>query len=185
MDKSLLDPPDSSDKGGVVERPAPSPMPPPSTPDNSQSSEKAPSTPKNEQGSVSFSLIFLIHSEFKSLCCNFLDLSDNKPETTTTSATSLNETVHDDDDQQAPSLVVYLVEPFTLGTDDYDLHRFSCLALLRCYQTILSAVPDHIRTNINVQVCTLFLFNYESGHFQLNWHPFSSNKTQQHKTVRV
>lgn len=50
MDKTLLDPPESQDK------PAPSPMPPPSTPDNSQSSslpgDKAPSTPKNEQGSI-------------------------------------------------------------------------------------------------------------------------------------
>lgn len=47
MDKTLLDPPESQDK------PAPSPMPPPSTPDNSQSSlpgDKAPSTPKNEPG---------------------------------------------------------------------------------------------------------------------------------------
>lgn len=50
MDKSLLDPPESTDKP-MMERPTPSPMPPPSTPDNSQSSaDKAPSTPKNDQG---------------------------------------------------------------------------------------------------------------------------------------
>lgn len=53
MDKTLLDPPVDNT---AAERPAPSPMPPPSTPDpnisSSQSStpDKAPSTPKSDQG---------------------------------------------------------------------------------------------------------------------------------------
>lgn len=62
------------------------------------------------------------------------------------------ETTHDDDDQLAPSLVVYLVEPFTMGADNCHLQRLACLGLLRCFQTILSSLPDHIRTNISVQV---------------------------------
>lgn len=55
MDKTLLDPPTEQN-----DRPAPSPMPPPpNTPDNSSSSstsstpipgDKAPSTPKSDQG---------------------------------------------------------------------------------------------------------------------------------------
>lgn len=56
MDKTLLDPPESQDK------PAPSPMPPPSTPENSQSSmsgDKAPSTPKNEQGDFLCNIVVL------------------------------------------------------------------------------------------------------------------------------
>lgn len=50
MDKSLLDPPQES-----TDQPAPSPMPPPSTPDNTGSqqsgsgTERAP-TPKSDQG---------------------------------------------------------------------------------------------------------------------------------------
>lgn len=49
MDKTLLDPPEGSKPS--TDRPIPSPMPPPSTPDNSQGQvpEKAPSTPKSEQ----------------------------------------------------------------------------------------------------------------------------------------
>lgn len=50
MDKSLLDPPQEN-----TDQPAPSPMPPPSTPDNTgtqqsnSGSERAP-TPKSDQG---------------------------------------------------------------------------------------------------------------------------------------
>lgn len=59
---------------------------------------------------------------------------------------------HDDDDQEVPSVVVYLVEPFSLGSDQPELQRLACLALLRCYQSVLSAVPENIRNNISVQV---------------------------------
>lgn len=47
MDKTLLDPPQESG-----EKAAPSPMPPPSTPEGSGVQEKAPNTPKSEQGTV-------------------------------------------------------------------------------------------------------------------------------------
>lgn len=62
MDKTLLDPPVDNT---AAERPAPSPMPPPSTPDpnisSSQSStpDKAPSTPKSDQGNSSVHRIVL------------------------------------------------------------------------------------------------------------------------------
>ena len=60
---------------------------------------------------------------------------------------------HDDDDEEPPAVVVYLVDPFTIGSDSTDLQRLACLSLLRCFTTVLAAVPDTIRNNINVQVC--------------------------------
>lgn len=65
---------------------------------------------------------------------------------------NLSESLHDDDEREVPSVVIYLVEPFTLGSDQPEMHRLSLLALLRCYQSILSAVPENIRNNISVQV---------------------------------
>lgn len=68
MDKTLLDPPEVS-----TDRPTPSPMPPPSTPDNNPSSQgastpsgsdKAPSTPKSEQGTLwSLYVVFSLSRE--------------------------------------------------------------------------------------------------------------------------
>jgi mediator of RNA polymerase II transcription subunit 13 len=62
---------------------------------------------------------------------------------------------HDEDDQEPPALVVYLVDPFTVGSDNTDLQRLACLGLLRCFTTVLSAVPESIRNNISVQVCCM------------------------------
>ena len=57
-----------------------------------------------------------------------------------------------DDETNQPCIVIYIVEPFTCGTDSADLHRLACLSLLRCYSNILSSIPESIRTNINFQV---------------------------------
>lgn len=65
---------------------------------------------------------------------------------------NVSESSHDDDEREVPSVVIYLVEPFTLGTDQPELQRLACLALLRCYQSVLAAVPENIRNNISVQV---------------------------------
>ncbi|XP_060523412.1 mediator of RNA polymerase II transcription subunit 13 isoform X2 [Cylas formicarius] len=130
MDKTLLDPPvDATDK------PAPSPMPPPSTPDpnpNSQSStpDKAPSTPKS-------------------------DHEGDGMKDTTLPSNSLSDMSHDEDDRDPPCIVVYLVEPFTLGSDQPELQRLAVLALLRCFQSVLAAVPDAIKSNISVQIISL------------------------------
>lgn len=51
-----------------------------------------------------------------------------------------------------PHIVLYLVEPFTSGTDSVDLERLACLALLKCYSNILNSIPESIRNNISVQV---------------------------------
>lgn len=59
---------------------------------------------------------------------------------------------HDDDEGDPPSVVIYLVDPFTLGRDSSELQRLACLALLRCFTTVLNAVPEHIRSNLTVSV---------------------------------
>ncbi|XP_072397237.1 mediator of RNA polymerase II transcription subunit 13 isoform X2 [Diabrotica undecimpunctata] len=132
MDKTLLDPPQDS----TTDQPTPSPMPPPSTPENvgSQSSsstisDKAP-TPKSDQDGDG--------------------LKDSSPINNNSDPVS-----HDDDEREVPSVIVYLVEPFTLGSDQPELQRLACLALLRCYQSILAAVPENIRNNISVQIISL------------------------------
>lgn len=56
-DKSLLEPESSCT---IKDHPMPSPMPPPNTPDSSQGLEKAPSTPKHDQGNLYLSFDFLI-----------------------------------------------------------------------------------------------------------------------------
>jgi mediator of RNA polymerase II transcription subunit 13 len=48
---------------------------------------------------------------------------------------------------------VYLVEPFTLGSEMTDVQRLACLGLLRCFTAMLNAIPEHVRSNISVQVC--------------------------------
>lgn len=70
------------------------------------------------------------------------------------------ETSNDDDDREAPSVVVYLVEPFSLGSDQPDMQRLAVLALLRCFQGVLTAVPENIRNNITVQVRVFLILNY-------------------------
>lgn len=71
---------------------------------------------------------------------------------------NVSEMIHDEDEREVPSVVVYLVEPFTLGSDQPELQRLACLALLRCYQSVLAAVPENIRNNISVQVnCFYFV----------------------------
>nr|CAI5832401.1 unnamed protein product [Callosobruchus analis] len=135
MDKTLLDPPQENS-----DQPTPSPMPPPSTPDNSgsqgSSSDKGPITPKSDQEGDSS--------------------KDNLPSSGTSSSQPDSSSSHcDDEDREAPSVVVYLVEPFTLGRDQPELRRLACLALLRCYQSALAAMPEGIRSNISVQIISL------------------------------
>jgi mediator of RNA polymerase II transcription subunit 13 len=125
MDKTLLDPPQESG-----DKPTPSPMPPPSTPDGggqAVGADKAPSTPKSEQDGDG--------------------MKDSTPQSSTVS-----ENPYDDDEREVPSVVVYLVEPFSLGSDQPELQRLACLALLRCFQSVLASVPENIRNNISVQV---------------------------------
>lgn len=64
---------------------------------------------------------------------------------------------HEDDEREAPSIVVYLVDPFSMGTDQPELQRLACISLLKCFQSVLAALPDNIKSNISVQVSLLKL----------------------------
>lgn len=59
---------------------------------------------------------------------------------------------HEEESGEPPAIVVYLVEPFTLGSDSSDLQRLACLGLLRCFNTVLAALPETVRANITLQV---------------------------------
>ncbi|KAJ8687131.1 hypothetical protein QAD02_022925, partial [Eretmocerus hayati] len=62
----------------------------------------------------------------------------------------------DEDELELPSVVVYLVEPFSLGGADCpDRRRLAILALLRAFATAVSSMPENIRGNINVQLISL------------------------------
>ncbi|XP_063699092.1 mediator of RNA polymerase II transcription subunit 13 isoform X2 [Culicoides brevitarsis] len=134
-DRTLLDPPDPPSKDHK-ERPMPSPMPPPHTPEPSgQSSstgtcDKAPSTPKSEQEGERDTL--------------------NASNQSTHQAEPLSH--HDTGTGNPPHIVIYLVEPFTCGSDSTELQRLACLSLLRCYSNILASVPESIKANISVQI---------------------------------
>ncbi|XP_065211027.1 mediator of RNA polymerase II transcription subunit 13 isoform X3 [Planococcus citri] len=145
LDSSLFDGPDSGSKStssNNVNRPTPSPMPPPpsTTPDSSigsvqSNSEKPPTTPKSEPND---------------------ECSRNESTPTSNSSSFLNDsTSHDDDDVDPPAIVIYLVEPVSVSSDDSDTHRLACLALLRCYNNVLSVLPEQIRSNITVQIISL------------------------------
>lgn len=83
----------------------------------------------------------------------FLIFSDLDILKETTSQTStVNDNSYDDDEREVPSVVVYLVEPFSFGSDQPELQRLACLALLRCFQSVLAALPENIRNNVSVQV---------------------------------
>jgi mediator of RNA polymerase II transcription subunit 13 len=51
-----------------------------------------------------------------------------------------------------PHIVLYIVEPFTNGTDSTSLERVACLSLLKQYSNILNSIPESIRMNITLQI---------------------------------
>lgn len=131
QDKSLLYPPESFYGKESHHRPTSlsSPMLPPHTPESSMSANgnNGPNTPKSDQD----------------------DLKENL-NTSTSSADLLNQQL----DQLAnpPHIVLYIVEPFTSGTDSTSLERVACLSLLKYYSNVLNSIPESIRTNISVQI---------------------------------
>ncbi|CAO1404623.1 unnamed protein product [Diamesa hyperborea] len=146
-DKSLLDPPESYSSSikdsQKIASSLPSPMLPPHTPESSSSSsmqsgnnnqlggscDKAPITPKAEPEP---------------------ETRENLNNSTSNPADSLSQ--QPAPPANPPHIVLYLVEPFTSGTDSTDLERVACLALLKYYSNILNAVPESIRTNISLQI---------------------------------
>nr|XP_018902480.1 PREDICTED: mediator of RNA polymerase II transcription subunit 13 isoform X2 [Bemisia tabaci] len=136
MDRTLLDPPEAANQPRHGDRPAPSPMPPPNSVDGS---DKAPSTPKSES----------------------TDDSKGGGDSATPSSQELNHDTSSDEEGDPPAIVIYLVEPFTIGADSNhngtsaDVQRLACLGLLRCFNTVLASLPENINTNISLQIISL------------------------------
>ncbi|XP_054732383.1 mediator of RNA polymerase II transcription subunit 13 [Anastrepha obliqua] len=59
------------------------------------------------------------------------------------------------EDINPPAIVLYIVEPFTFGSDSPELERLACIALLRCYAELLKSIPESVRANINIQIISL------------------------------
>ncbi|XP_055536254.1 mediator of RNA polymerase II transcription subunit 13 isoform X2 [Wyeomyia smithii] len=149
LDKSLLDPPEnhnlsasshtatlalaqaSSTPNREAPNQSPMPPPPPSTPDPTQTGDKAPGTPKSDND------------------------TESREQLNTSSSSPADRMQHDDDGKEPPHIVLYMVEPFTCGTDSPEIERLACLSLLRCYSNTLNTVPDSIRANISVQLISL------------------------------
>lgn len=73
---------------------------------------------------------------------------------TTSNTTPITTTTGPDEEEiEPPAIVVYFVEPFSLGgTEDPDRRRLAILALLRAYSTAINSMPENMRSNIHVQV---------------------------------
>lgn len=83
--------------------------------------------------------------------------NSNTGNTTPTSQTAAiptnNSAGPDEEEVEPPAVVVYLVEPFSLGgPEDPHRRRLAILALLRAYSAAVNSMPENIRSNINVQV---------------------------------
>lgn len=76
-------------------------------------------------------------------------------QTTTTTTPITTTTGPDEEEIEPPAIVVYFVEPFSLGgTEDPDRRRLAILALLRAYSSAINSMPENMRSNIHVQVKT-------------------------------
>lgn len=75
---------------------------------------------------------------------------------TTSNTTPITTTTGPDEEEiEPPAIVVYFVEPFSLGgTEDPDRRRLAVLALLRAYSSAINSMPENMRSNIHVQVIT-------------------------------
>ncbi|XP_046689100.1 proline-rich receptor-like protein kinase PERK7 [Homalodisca vitripennis] len=92
-------------EGNCPPRPTPTPSPMP-PPSTPDSQDRQPSTPK----------------------------SSDQEDSGRGESCSSGDSSHEEDNGEPPALVVYLVEPFTLGSDSSDLQRLACLGLLAVFQ---------------------------------------------------
>ncbi|XP_043649004.1 mediator of RNA polymerase II transcription subunit 13 isoform X1 [Drosophila teissieri] len=59
------------------------------------------------------------------------------------------------EDINPSAIVLYVVNPFTFASDSCELERLALIALLRCYAELLKAVPDSVRSQMNIQIISL------------------------------
>lgn len=65
---------------------------------------------------------------------------------------------HDDvdDSYECPAVVVYIINPFSYAAQDWDdLNRLAVIGLLRCYNEVLSMLPENMKNNIYLQIVPL------------------------------
>jgi hypothetical protein len=62
----------------------------------------------------------------------------------------------DNGEGDTPAVVIYMVDPFSLGADENpDLLRMSCLGLLRSFSQMLPHLSDLLRHNIFLQLVSV------------------------------
>lgn len=135
LDKTLLE----SSEGPqlrTMERPAPSPMPPPSV-----DSDKGPNTPKSDND------------------------GDSSRDPLAGVGGSQDNNHLDDEEREPPAVVIYLVEPFTVGSESSDVERLACIGLLKCFSSVVQAMPENLRNNMAVQVILSGLFHFSFSSF--------------------
>lgn len=137
MDSTLLDSSAASSKNAEKVVPAASPMPPP-TPENPDK-DRVP-TPKPAEPSVEGT-----------------DISNQggSKESSLGTGSQGGGLDEQDDESQAPSLVIYMVDPFSYCSDNPDTIRLSTIGLLRCYAQMLRELPENMQNNINLQIIPL------------------------------
>ncbi|GIX70393.1 mediator of RNA polymerase II transcription subunit 13 [Caerostris extrusa] len=96
------------------------------------------------------------------VCKHRLESSDKsslpKQAETEYSTESHSSTTHEsseDHDQNIPSLVIYIVEPFTYGQSDPDVYRLVSLGIMHAYVDMMSNLPDALKNAIHLQVLSL------------------------------
>ena len=61
-------------------------------------------------------------------------------------------------DGDLPGLVIYMVDPFSFAQDWEDFNRLAMLGLLRCFHDMLRSLPEHLASNIQLQVKWYVMF---------------------------
>ncbi|GIX80783.1 mediator of RNA polymerase II transcription subunit 13 [Caerostris darwini] len=76
-------------------------------------------------------------------------------EYSTESHSSTTHESSEDHDQNIPSLVIYIVEPFTYAESDPDVYRLVSLGIMHAYVDMMSNLPDALKNAIHLQVLSL------------------------------
>jgi mediator of RNA polymerase II transcription subunit 13 len=139
QDKSLLNPPESfynykdHHHHSRFASSLPSPMLPPHTPESNNSLSTSSGnlnscdTPKSDHD---------------------MDMKE-----TLTSSTFNSEVMSQTDQPlNPPHVVLYIVEPFTSGSDSTNLERVACLSLLKLYSNLLNSIPESVKSNVSIQI---------------------------------
>ncbi len=163
LDKSLFESEKKSGPGSQQQtsqlKPEPSPAPPPSP--ASQSGPATPNPNSDDRGSqISWPyssgkcLIFHLLRWFRQMQCNVSCLIFKGEEGSAQKETQDQIPEVDCDSTSCPSIVIYLVDPFTYAHNQWpQFTRLAVLGLLRCYQEMLSKLPEPMRHHVHPQVC--------------------------------